>query len=66
MIAGRVRTIPRGWGWEGGGYFIGTGNGDYNAFPGDPTPTTFVIERTAVSKAITLSDDGLSVATYDG
>lgn len=66
-VAGRLKTVVRGWGWgHNNDYFIGTGNGDYRTFPGDPTPTTFLNEGTVVSKAITLSEDGLSVATYNG
>lgn len=66
-IGNRPRQVIRGWGWgHNKDYFIGTGNYDYYTFPGNPTPTTFLNEGTAVSKAITLSEDGLSIATYDG
>lgn len=66
-VGGRLRTVGRGWGWgHEKDYFIGIGNGDYNTFPGDLTPTTFLNESTIVSKTITLSEDGLSVATYGG
>jgi len=67
-VGSRPRAVNRGWGWgHEKDYFIGiSGGGDYYTFPGDPTPTFFLNENTVVSKAITLSEDGLSVATYDG
>lgn len=66
-VAGRLKNVSRGWGWgHNNDYFIGTGNTNESVFPVDPTPTFFLNERTVVWKAITLSDDGLSVATYGG